>query len=111
MDLRRLDYPRHLYRPVTVAEWHWGLRESRIVRDAVECGQAIESGWSLMPILIEPSVPPASPDPILEPVVAPDPEPEPEGVAEPEPEAGPVPEPTPKVRTPRGRPRKAHKTE
>jgi len=51
-----------LHKPSIPGQW-----VSRIVQTARECGQAVDEGWSLVPILIDPTAPPPEPSaPILE---------------------------------------------
>ncbi len=53
MDLAVLEYPRAVHKP-TVRDTPWIQKD---VANADECARALDEGWSLTPILIDPSTP------------------------------------------------------
>ena len=91
MDLRDLEYPRHVHRACRV--W-WQPGDSLIVRDHHECAVALSEGWSLVPFLngSEPTVTPPHGEPLTTTTPVP---------------AGSLPNAPPKPRGwPKGKPRK-----
>lgn len=54
VDLGALAYPRHVHRPVPRAAWDAGVREFRSVGSAHDCARALDEGYALVPVIVEP---------------------------------------------------------
>ncbi len=70
MDLRTLDYPRHVHKPSEPGDWKY-LK----VADAEACAAALADGWSLTPIVIghAPAAPEMNADDAIAPPVVDEP--------------------------------------